>query len=173
MILTIIVAMARNRVIGRNNALPWRLPADLQHFRRITLGKPVVMGRKTYESIGRPLPGRDNIVVSTDRDYHAIGCRVTHSIQDTLASLQEMPEVMVIGGASLYQETLACAGRIYLTLVHADVAGDTWFPELDAGQWRQVNREDFLADERNNYDYSFIHLERVWKESGKSPTEGL
>ena len=161
MILTIIVAMARNRVIGCNNALPWRLPADLQHFRRITLSKPVVMGRKTYESIGRPLPGRENIVVTTDRDYHATGCRVTHSIKDTLASLQETPEVMVIGGASLYRETLACARRIYLTLVHADITGDTWFPELDTCQWHQISREDFPADERNNYAYSFIHLERV------------
>ena len=161
MILTIIVAMARNRVIGHNNTLPWRLPADLQHFRRITLGKPVVMGRKTHESIGRPLPDRDNIVVSTDRNYHANGCRVMHSIEETLASLRGIPEIMVIGGASLYRETLACAGRIYLTLVHADIAGDTWFPELDACQWRQISREDFPADERNNYAYSFIHFERA------------
>ena len=170
MILTIIVAMARNRVIGRDNALPWQLPADLQHFRRITLGKPVVMGRKTHESIGRPLPGRDNIIVSTDRNYHATGCRVMHSIKNTLASLQQMPEVMVIGGASLYRETLACAGRIYLTLVHADIMGDTWFPELDACQWRQISREDFPADERNNYAYSFILLERVLQRDCESDT---
>ena len=163
MILTIVVAMARNRVIGCNNALPWRLPADLQRFRSITLGKPVIMGRKTHESIGRPLPGRENIVVSANRDYVATGCRVTHSIADALASLQKMPEVMVIGGASLYRETLACAERIYLTLVHADITGDTWFPELDTGQWRQISREDFPADERNNYAYSFIHLERAFR----------
>ena len=161
MILTIVVAMARNRVIGRNNALPWRLSADLQHFRRITLGKPVIMGRKTHESIGRPLPGRENIVVSANRNYRATGCRVTHSLKDALASLPKMSEVMVIGGASLYQETLVCAGRIYLTLVHADIMGDTWFPELDTSQWRQISREDFPADERNNYAYSFIHLERA------------
>lgn len=157
----LVVAMADNGVIGRDNGLPWRLPADLQHFKALTMGKPVVMGRRTWESIGRPLPGRHNIVVSRDPAYSAPGCTVVHSVPAALEVAADAPEVMVIGGAQLYRETLDRAERIYLTRVRAEVEGDTRFPDLDADRWRELSRESHQADERNQYDYDFVVLERV------------
>lgn len=162
--ISLIVAMAENRVIGRDNHLPWRLPADLQHFKRITLGKPVVMGRKTWESIGRPLPGRDNIVVTRAQGYDAAGARVAHSLDEALAAAGDAAEVMIIGGAGLYNQTLSLADRIYLTRVHAEVTGDIWFPDIDPEVWRVVEHETFPADERNQYGYSFELLERIHSE---------
>jgi len=159
--IALIVAMAENRVIGRDNQLPWRLSADLKHFKRVTLGKPVVMGRKTWESIGRPLPGRDNIVVTRAMDYTAAGAQVVHSIDAALRAAGDAPEIMVIGGARLYEQTLERAGRIYLTLVHAVVEGDALFPCIDPDAWRVIGSESFRADDRNEYDYSFKVLERV------------
>jgi dihydrofolate reductase len=153
--------MSRNRVIGRNNDLPWRLPDDLRYFKALTLGKPVVMGRKTYESIGRPLPRRTNIVLTRDPDYQAPGCQVCASLEEALRLVSAEPEVMIIGGAAIYQMALARADRIYLTEVHADLDGDTWFPELDPTRWQQVVREDHHADDRHAFDYSFVTLDRI------------
>jgi dihydrofolate reductase len=166
-VISFVVAMARNRVIGRDNGLPWRLPADLRHFKTITLGKPVVMGRKTFDSIGRPLPGRTNIVVTRDPAYTAEGCVVVHSIEAALAAAGDVEEVMVIGGADFYRQLLPRAGRIYLTLIDADVEGDTWFPELDETRWRERTREDHAPDEENPHGYSFILLESVGEQADR------
>jgi len=159
--ISLIAAMADNRVIGRDNRLPWRLPADLRHFRKITLGKPVVMGRKTWESIGRPLPGRTNIVVTRDPDYLAEGCVVAHSVDEALTACAGSEEVMVIGGANLYQQLLDRADRLYLTRVRAEVEGDAWFPAFDAAQWREVEHESHRRDDANEFDYEFLLLERT------------
>jgi dihydrofolate reductase len=159
--LSIVVAMAANRVIGRDNQLPWHLPADLKHFKQLTTGKPILMGRKTWESIGRPLPERTNIVITRDTDYTAAGCVVVHSIDAALRAAGHNDEVMVIGGSELYRQVLPQVTTIYLTRVHADIEGDTVFPEIDESEWREVERIDCEPDEKNAYAYSFITLERV------------
>ena len=130
MIISLIVAMDRQGVIGAGGALPWRLSGDLKHFKAITMGKPIIMGRKTHESIGRPLPGRENIVITRQKDYRAAGCAVFHGIETALEACANHAEVMVMGGASLYEELLPRAARIYLTRVEAEVTGDTWFPAV-------------------------------------------
>lgn len=164
--LALIWAMARNRTIGRNNALPWHLPEDLKYFKRVTLGKPVIMGRKTWESIGRPLPGRTNIVISRDAGFQAEGVRVVQTLEQALALAEKIclidgaDEAVVIGGAQIYALALPLADRLYLTQVHADVEGDAHFPPLDLAQWHEVGREDFAAHGPNPYDYSFLILER-------------
>ena len=161
MIVALVVAMGRNRVIGRDNALPWHLPADLKHFRALTLGKPVVMGRRTHESIGRPLPERINLVISRDPDYRAEGCIVLPSLAAAYEYGRDQPELMVIGGASIYRQALPEARRIYLTEIRQDFAGDTVFPELEDANWREITRHDHEADGKNPYPYSFIVLERT------------
>ena len=159
--IALIAAMAENGVIGRENRLPWRLPADLRRFKSVTMGKPVIMGRKTYESIGKPLPGRSNIVVTRDPDYRAQGCQVVHSLDQALEAGAGHAEVMVIGGAELYRQALGRAQRMYLTLVRAEVEGDTLFPDIEPQQWRELERESHRADEKNQYDYDFVILQRV------------
>jgi dihydrofolate reductase len=158
--ISLIVAMDRNRLIGRGNALPWHLPAELQHFKALTLGKPILMGRKTYESIGRPLPGRHNIVISRNPDFSAPGCTVVASVEAALAAAGDVEEVMVIGGAQLYAELLPRAQRIYLTRIEAEFDGDAWFPPLADATWQEVACSTQAADERNPYSYSFVTLER-------------
>lgn len=171
--LSLVWAMAQNGVIGRNNSLPWHLPEDLKYFKRITLGKPVIMGRKTFESIGKPLPGRTNIVITHNPQFHAKGVKVVHSIEaaralcESLAELDGFDEAMVIGGAEIYRLALPEADRLYLTEVHADVAGDTVFPEFDRGAWREVAREDFEAAGPNPYNYSFLVLEPAGRKQRK------
>jgi dihydrofolate reductase len=159
--LSLIVAMADNNAIGLNHTLPWHLPADLKHFKQITTGKPVLMGRKTFDAIGRPLPERTNIVVTRDTTYEAPGCVATHSIEEALIVAGDAEEVMVIGGAEFYRQLLPRADRIYLTRVHGVVDGDVFFPEIDDTEWQEVERIDHTADEKNAYDYSFIRLERI------------
>ncbi len=159
--LAIIVATDEQGLIGRDNDLPWRLSADLQHFKRVTMNKPIVMGRRTHESIGRPLPGRQNIVITGSRDFQASGCDVVHSLEEALALCQGQEEVMIMGGASLYQQTLPLADKLYLTLVHARLDGDTWFPDWSSDEWDCVSREDHPADEKNDYDYSFLSYQRI------------
>ncbi|MES9858656.1 MAG: type 3 dihydrofolate reductase [Sedimenticola sp.] len=158
--ITLIAAMAENRVIGRDNRLPWRLPADLKHFKALTMGKPMVMGRKTWESLPGLLPGREHLVVTGDPHYRADGCRLVHSIKEALAAVVDAPEVMVVGGALFYQQMLPLAHSMHLTLVHAEVEGDAWFPRFDSTEWREVSRESHPADEKNSYPFTFIHLER-------------
>ncbi|SEG77707.1 dihydrofolate reductase [Marinobacterium lutimaris] len=164
--LAMIVAQAENRVIGNDNKLPWYLPEDLKYFKRVTLGKPIIMGRKTYESIGRPLPGRCNIVVTRDADWQVSGVVVTASLDQALehaaaqAEIDGVDEAVVMGGAEIYRQMLPQTQRLYLTQVHASVEGDAYFPELTTDEWREVGREDFSASDTNPYDYSFIVLER-------------
>lgn len=164
---SMIVAMAQNRVIGINNKLPWYLPNDLKYFKRATMGKPIIMGRKTYESIGKPLPGRTNIVITRNTDWQAEGVKVAHSLDEAyrlaeaIAEIDGHDELMIIGGDQIYQNSLPDVDRIYLTKVHAEVQGDAWFPELDWSQWRELGREDYPAEGPNPYDYSFIVYDRV------------
>jgi dihydrofolate reductase len=159
--ISIIVAMAANRVIGYENHLPWHLPADLAHFKVVTMGKPILMGRKTWESIGRPLSGRTNIVITRDRDYQADGCVVAHSMEEAIAAAQGNDEVMVIGGADFYRQVLPLTDTLYLTLVEGDFTGDTFFPELDAAEWQETSSEVHAPDERNPHAYCFVTMERV------------
>ncbi len=157
---SLVVAMDRNRVIGRDNRLPWRLPADLAHFKRVTMGHTVVMGRRTYESIGKPLPGRKNIVVTHQRDFTAPGCEVVHSLDEAWRAADGAGDVAVIGGTTLFEESLPLADTIHLTEVQAEVEGDTWFPAFDRSQWieREVARHP--ADERNAYPIRILELTR-------------
>ena len=166
MLLALIVAQSQNRVIGRNNALPWHLPEDLKYFKTVTLGKVIIMGRKTYESIGRPLPGRTNILISRDLSYKVEGVTVVHSLEQAIeqakavSTVNAVDEALVIGGAELYAQALPLAQRLYLTQVHHQVGGDAYFPELDSSQWQQVSRQDFAATESNPYSYSFLVFDR-------------
>lgn len=163
--IAMIAAMADNRVIGANNTMPWHLPADLRHFKQLTLGKPVIMGRKTYESIGKALPGRPNIVISSQRDYRVADATTVESIDAALtaatALVGENDEVMVIGGGKVYSALLSQADILYLTFIHTDVAGDTQFPDYrEAGHWLEISRQCHTADEKNPYAYDFVTLER-------------
>lgn len=162
-IISLIAAMGNDRVIGIDNKLPWKLPADMKWFREQTMGKPILMGRKTFESFGaKPLPGRKNIIITTDPHYQAKDCVVVNSIEDALAAASDYEEAMVIGGASFYQQMLPQANKLYLTEIHSTFKGDSWFPEIDPNQWHPIKRQDFKADEKNPYDYSFIIFERRW-----------
>lgn len=162
----LIWAMAQNRVIGRNNNLPWYLPNDLKYFKKITSGKPVIMGRKTFESIGKPLPNRDNIIITRQEDFSVSGAHVVTSLDDALTLAEDIltvkggDEVIVMGGAQIYELALPKADRLYLTQVHANVDGDAWFPEVDLSQYQEVLREDYSAEGPNPYDYSFIVYDR-------------
>lgn len=157
---SLIAAVARNGVIGRDNRLPWRLPADLQHFKRLTMGKPVIMGRRTWQSLGRPLPGRRNIIVTRDPALRAEGGVVTHSLAEAMEAASGSDEVMIIGGAGLFAEILPRADRLYLTEVQAEVDGDVYFPKFDTAEWAETDRQAHRADEKNEFDYDFVVLER-------------
>jgi dihydrofolate reductase len=161
--ISLIAAVSENGVIGAQNRLPWHLPDDLRHFRAITTGHTVITGRKNYESIGKPLPNRRNIVITHQRGFHAPGCLVVNSLEEALALTSGESEVFVIGGAQLYAQTLPLATRLYLTEVHAAVAGDTYFPTLEPGDWQETAREPHAADERHAYGFSFVVLERKRK----------
>ncbi len=156
--LTLVVAYARNRVIGRDNTLPWRLPGDLAHFKRTTLGHPIIMGRNTWESLGRPLPGRHNIVISRNPDYRAEGATVVDSLQAALHAVQG-EQAFVIGGAQIYTQALALATRIIATEIQADVPGDAFFPLLPAFAWRETARE--AQPEENGLRYDFVTYQRA------------
>jgi dihydrofolate reductase len=159
-LVSLIVAMAQNGVIGRANGLPWRLPEDLKRFRAFTLGKAVLMGRKTFESIGRALPGRVNLVLTRDPSWSAPGVVVVHSMEAALAQAAASDELVVIGGAEIYRLVLPFARRIYLTHVHADVPGDTFFPDFDPTQWDDVECRLHPADDEHAYPVTFMTLER-------------
>ena len=164
--LSMMVAKASNNVIGRDNKLPWYLPNDLKYFKQVTFGKPVIMGRKTWESLKGPLPGRTNIVITRQPDYLADGAKVVASLDDAVAMAENVAfiegqeEAVIMGGAEIYSLALPQAERLYLTEVHANVEGDTFFPEYDASEWQQIAREDFVAEGPNPYDYSFVVYER-------------
>ncbi|MBV9345238.1 MAG: dihydrofolate reductase [Gammaproteobacteria bacterium] len=159
--LALVVAAARNGVIGRDNALPWRLPEDLRRFKALTLGKPVLMGRRTFSSIGRALPGRRNLVLTRDPAWSAPDVHVVHSLAAALEQARPAPELLVIGGEEIFRAVLPQAERIYLTRVHADLEGDTFFPALEPAEWREVAHERYAADARHAYPMSFVTLERV------------
>ena len=158
--ITIVAGMAANRVIGRDGGLPWRLPADMARFRALTMGKPIIMGRRTHESIGRVLDGRRNIVVTRRPGYRAPGCVVATSLEAAFEAASDAGEVAVIGGASIYGQALPFASRMSLTLVHASIDGDVRFPAIEPGAWREASRVERGADARNRYDLSFIELTR-------------
>jgi len=158
--LSLIVAMDENRLIGNDNQLPWRLPADLAFFKRTTMGKPIIMGRKTFESIGKPLPGRRNIVITRDTEFSAEGCEVVHSIEAALATCSDHDELMLIGGATLYEQTLDQVSCMYVTQIHHSFSGDTWFPEFDATHWKISEQQDFSPDQSNSFAYSFVKYVR-------------
>lgn len=164
--LSLICAMASNGIIGRNNGLPWHLPEDLRYFKATTMGHSIIMGRKTWESIGRPLPGRTSIVVTRDADYVAEGAKVVHSIEEALrlaesiAVIDGTEEAFVIGGAALYAAAMPGADRFHLTRIHAEVEGDTVLSGFDESEWREVSRDDFQRNEANPFDYSICILER-------------
>lgn len=169
--LALIVAMAHNRVIGRDGGLPWRLSADLKYFKAVTMGKPVLMGRKTFESIhallGKPLPGRANIIITRDTDYSSEGCRVVHGFDAAVRAAQDIvrndgvDEIMVIGGAEIYAHALGVADRLYLTEIDADFEGDAKFPEFDRAVWCETTRDDHPAGEDGALGYSFVTLDRL------------
>ena len=159
--LSLIVATANNRIIGKDNDMPWHLPADLAYFKKTTLGKPIIMGRKTFESIGRPLPGRRNIVISRDVNYQANGIESVTSVSAALALVEGVDEVMVIGGGAIYAHCLSVATRLYVTHINADIDGDTQFPEFDTDKdWQKVGSECFKADDKNVYDLDFSVYQR-------------
>jgi dihydrofolate reductase len=165
--ITLAVAVAANGVIGAGNRLPWHLPADLRHFKAVTMGKPIVMGRRTWESIGRPLPGRRNVVVTRQTGYTANGAEVVHSLAEAIALCADAGELVVIGGAELYAQALPIAQRIELTRIHAEFEGDTFFPALDGAVWQEVAVEHHQADAKNPHAYSFVTLDRKTPESSK------
>ena len=161
--ISLIAAMAHDRIIGRDNTMPWHLPADLKHFKAVTMGHPVIMGRLTYESIGKALPGRKNIVISRNKNYALKDAEVVSSCDDAVALASETSDqLMVIGGGKIYAEFLAKAKRLYFTFIDLEVEGDTQFPDWTMqGDWKELSRQANLADDRNPYDYTFVTLERT------------
>ncbi|MEI7424829.1 MAG: dihydrofolate reductase [Candidatus Staskawiczbacteria bacterium] len=158
-----IAATAENRVIGNKNTIPWHLPADFKYFKETTIGKTIVMGLNTFNSIGgKPLPGRKHIILCNDQNYRAPeDCVVAHSIDEVVEMIKDIPEAMICGGASVYKQFLPLAQKLYLTYVHATPEGDTYFPEINLAEWNETKRTDCKADEKNKYDYSFVVLERI------------
>ena len=159
--ISIIVAASENGVIGNRGELPWRLSDDLRRFKGVTMGKPIVMGRKTWESIGRPLPGRQNVVITRQAEFAAEGCDIVASKAEAIAVTAGAAEVMVIGGSQVYELFLPDAQRLYLTRVHAEVEGDAFFPEIGESEWRLVDEESHPADDRNAFAFSFRTYERI------------
>lgn len=159
--ISMIAAMTEDRVIGIKNTLPWKLPNDMKWFRQNTMGKPIIMGRKTFESFGaKALPGRTNIIITRDESYQASDSIVVHSIEEALKVAGNVDEIMIIGGASFYEQMLPKANRLYLTFVHAELDGDAWFPEINNSDWNKVEKIDHKKDDKNRYAHSFVILER-------------
>ncbi|MFJ5623832.1 dihydrofolate reductase [Peribacillus loiseleuriae] len=155
-------AMDENRIIGKDNTLPWYLPADLQYFKKVTMGHPILMGRKTYESIGKPLPGRENIILTRNADYQQEGITVISDMKEAVAYADALDEeVFVIGGAEIFQQLLSDCKRLYITQIHHSFEGDTYFPELNMSKWQTVSRTTGIVDEKNRYPHEFIVLERI------------
>ncbi|MGR3764741.1 dihydrofolate reductase [Rossellomorea sp. NS-SX7] len=162
--ISFIVAMDSNSAIGKNNELPWHLPADLAFFKRVTMGRPIVMGRKTFDSIGKPLPGRENIVVTRDEQYKANECTIIHSV-DEISEIDggSEKEMFVIGGAEIFKQAFPFADRLYITLIEEEFEGDTYFPPIDLEEWNLTSREKGPKDDKNPYDYYFLTYDRKQK----------
>lgn len=158
---SLIAAMAKNRVIGVNNTLPWQLPADLKHFKALTMGHHIVMGRKTYDSIGKPLPGRTSVVVTRNRDLRIDGCTVVHTLEQAIAACTGDDEVFVVGGAELYAQALAIADKLYITEIRKDVPGDAYFPVINHAEWREISREMHSQQEPLPLEYHFTIWLRI------------
>lgn len=158
---SVIAALARNRVIGIGNRLPWRLPEDLAHFKALTIGRPVLMGRKTFESLGRPLPGRANVVITRNPAYQPVGCFVAGSVSDAIALCGGVEEIFFIGGAELYAQAIPLADRLYLTEVDIEAAGDAWFPEYDRAAFREIERTACVGERGDALRFDFVVYERV------------
>ncbi len=159
--LSIIVALSENNVIGRDNGLPWRLSADLKRLKGLTMGHHIIMGRRTWESLGRPLPGRQNVVITRDRNFSAEGAIIVHSLDEALKVAANDSEVFIFGGGKVFAEALPKVEKIYLTKVHTKIDGDTFFPALNEGEWKEIERHEFSSDEKNEFDYSFVTVERI------------
>ena len=171
--IAIIAALSSNNVIGRNNQLPWHLSADLKRLKALTMGHHMIMGRKTFESIGRPLPGRKFVLITHDANFSADGVQVVHSLEDALQIAAGDEEPFIAGGAQIYEQALHRADRMYLTRVHVDIEGDTYFPDFDdVSEWQLTDAEHFEADEKNDYPYSFLTYDRVAPEGHAIPDEG-
>ena len=162
MLISAIVAKAKNNVIGKDNDIPWYLPADLKYFKKVTINHHIVMGRKVYQSIGKPLPKRTNVIITRNPFFIVSNCFIANSIEEAISMAQENgdEEAMIIGGGEIYKQTMELWDRLYLTEVDADVEGDVYFPELDYSQWNLVSKEDHQKDEKNEYDYSFHIYDR-------------
>lgn len=159
--ISIIAAMAKNRVIGKNNALPWRLPSDLRHFKEITMGRTIIMGRKTYESIGKALPGRQNIVITRQPDYQCQDCLIAKTVDEAISLAGfTADEIFFIGGAQVFKKVLPKTDKIYLTIIDEDFEGDTYFPNLNPNEWIETERKEGIVDEDNIYKHMFLVLER-------------
>lgn len=161
MIISLIAAMDKNRVIGKKGALPWYLPADLRHFKELTTGKPIIMGSTTFASIGKALPDRINIIMTHDPAFMAERCVIVHSVEEALAAAQRHDEIMVIGGANVFKQFLPLANKMYLTMIEAEVDGDIYFPEWITAEWRETSSEAHEPDEKNPYRYIFVTLDRT------------
>jgi len=161
--ISIIVAVAENDVIGKDNDLIWHLPRDMKHFKETTTGHFIIMGRKTFESNGRALPNRTNVIITRDKDFNAEGCVVVHSLEDAFKVAKDDPEAFIIGGGVIYKMALPIVDRIYLTKIHHTFEGDTFFPELDMNEWEEISCQDFEPDEKNKYPFSIIILDRKKK----------
>lgn len=157
--ISLIAAMAHNRTIGKNNTMPWHLPADLKHFKQMTVNKPIIMGRRTFESIGKALPMRKNIIITTQQDFVADNCIIVHNLNDAILAAGDVDEIMIIGGGKLYQEAIHLAQRLYLTFIDLEVTGDTFFPAWNEHEWQEVSREAHQKDAQNPYDYQFVVLD--------------
>lgn len=160
--ITIIAAIAKNNALGKNNDLIWHLPADLKRFKKITSGHHILMGRNTFESIGKPLPNRTTIIITRNKNYFKDGCLIANSLEQAIELAKEEEEIFIIGGAQIYKETMAkdLADQLDITLVHQEFEADAFFPEIDKEIWKEVAREDFVADKKNNFDYSFVSYKK-------------
>lgn len=159
--ISLVVAMTKNRVIGRDGDMPWRLSSDLRRFKRITMGHHLIMGRKTFDSIGRPLPGRTTIVISRSANDDDPNIRVARSIADAIKIAGDDEEIFITGGAQIYELALPSVDRVYLTQIQCELDGDTYFPNVDWSKWQLIDHEDHLADEKNNHNYSFLTYDRT------------
>jgi len=161
--ISLIAALSLNHVIGKNNQLPWHMPNDLAHFKELTLGRPVIMGRKTFESMGKLLPKRRNIIITRDKNFTIKGAEVVHSLEEAFQKTQNEVEVQIIGGAEIYTQALPFATHMDLTIIDTKIEGDTYFPQWNKEEWQEIAREDFVKDDEHAYDYHFITYERIQK----------
>jgi len=158
--LSIIVAVSENNVIGKDNDLIWKLPCDMRHFKETTTGHYIIMGRKTFESNGRPLPNRTNVIITRDENYKAEGCVVVHSLEDAIKEAKDDSEAFIIGGGVIYDLSMSLVDRIYLTKIHHSFEGDTFFPEINMDEWDVTEKRDFEPDEKNKYPFTILTLDR-------------